>query len=231
MMRHNYQPPVIRNILLGVLLFIFGLVLLGHLGELVKSVGYLFFYPLDKLGLLKLVTKDEVWIVDMSLSNQTVVFGIPGQYAFYTSNLDLLQINDAILDKNFKPWMKIQNLKNGEQIKVEFIQRGLMIYDTPFAKGRPILTFLIPSTGQYRIQNATQPGAIGYFVRDYVTGNEYKYILLFLGEICLICVPIAWLGFQRARQRIIQLKTTQKANKKRADALQALLKQKNKHSN
>lgn len=230
MTRHNYHPPLIRNIILGILIFIFGLVVLGHLGEFVKSIGYLFYFPLDKLGLLEQVTKEEVQVVDMSISNQMVEFNIAGRYAFYTSNLDLLLINDAILESNGKPWMKIDNLQNGENINVDFIQRGLMIYDTPFAKGRPILTFFIPDAGKYRIQNATQPGAVGYFVRDYITGNESKYIILLFSEIFLVCLPIVWLGYQRVRRKMIRVKTTQKENKKRADALLDLLTQKNDHS-
>ncbi|MGB9641439.1 MAG: hypothetical protein ACPL4H_11050 [Anaerolineales bacterium] len=207
-----------------------GLIFISHLGEIVKGLGFLLYIPLDKLGLVRQVTKDEVTAVDMSVTNQEIDFEVAGQYAFYTSNLDLLLITDAILEGENKPWIRLEKLDDGQQIKVEFIERGLMVYDTPFAKGRPIFTFFIPSHGKYRMQNATQPGAVGYFVRDYISGNEQKYTIFFISEIILICLPIGWLGLHRARRKINKVIIRQNENKKRADALMKLLKKETNHS-
>ena len=218
-MSENYHPPRIRNIILGILILAFGIMLVGNLGEIVKWSGYVLITPLNKLGLLNLVSKAEITPIDLSIPKQEVEFGIPGCYALYTSNLDLLTVTDAVLEDKGNPWLKINNPNHQAKVNVGFVRRGLMVYDTPFAEGRPIYTFEIPSSGSYLIENITRPGAVGYFVRDYVTGNEKKYGTFIAIEILIICAPFGFWGYRHAKTKMNALKARQKQNRIRAEKL------------
>ncbi|MGB9674477.1 MAG: EGFR-like transmembrane domain-containing protein, partial [Anaerolineales bacterium] len=216
--------PTIRAIVLGILLFVLILGLVGNLGEIVKGTGYLLYYPLGKLGLLKQVTSNEVFAVDMSVARQTLVFKTAGNYAFYTSNLDLLMITDAISEGDGKPWLKLTCADDGKAVEVDFVHRGLMIYDTPLAKGRPIFVMSIPQPGTYVMQNATQPGALGYFVRDYVSGQEKSLTIYIIVEILLLISPFGIYEYRHLRKKSNLIKVHQQQNRLRADNLWRTLK-------
>jgi hypothetical protein len=115
--------------------------------------------------------------VDVTTSPTVVNFAQPGAYILYTDNYDLLVINDAVLDAGSKPWLTIEG-EDGGQIPIHLVERGLALYDTIWAKGRPVAKFAIRKPGNYSISHPSRPD-VADIVPDYITGHENWMIFLF----------------------------------------------------
>ncbi|MBN1450746.1 MAG: hypothetical protein JW963_06995 [Anaerolineales bacterium] len=179
------KPPTIRSILLGIALFIVAFLAFLRLPDVVKFAGAALMYVPAKVGLIDMVSPQDV--IPMSLAENPSIISIasPGQYLLYMSNLDLLVIHDAIVKDNSQPWMKIQPEHLDTELEITLIGRGLAWYDTPFAAGRPVVTFRVDQPGVYRVTHPTRPDT-AYLVPDTLTGKESLITFWVLAELALI---------------------------------------------
>jgi hypothetical protein len=121
---------------------------------------------------------------------------------FYTDNYDLLVINDAIVTAGAKPWFRLESLQNNAQeFNITLIERGLTIYDTPLAKGRPVARFNITQPGEFTVTHPIRPTNV-YIVPDYITGNEgWINFLAIIQIVALILIIRDILGAVRDRKK------------------------------
>jgi hypothetical protein len=203
--KSKYTAPRILAIAGGVIISIILLIAFLTSAQVVKSFGNIFLFLPDKLGILQTVTKAEIAEIKMSNPPTNLYFENAGLYTVYTVDYDLLIINDEIAKHKLDPWLKITEISSGKPVKVDYVERGLRLYDTPLAKGRPIHTFYIDNPGTYEIGHMTKKVSI-YFLPDYMTGNEDLITMSFLGQL-VILLGIAGFFYRRnakAREAIIQ---------------------------
>ncbi len=196
-------PPTYRSIFGGIAVVV--LILLGFifLGKIVKYVGAVLTFMPAKLGLIQVVTREELIPIDVSVSPTSFTISKAGRYSLFTDNYDLLVINDAVLAAGAKPWLKIRSVSNhDEEINITLVGRGLAIYDTPLAKGRPVAIFEIIQPGEYAITHPTRPTS-AYIVPDYTTGNENLiYFFIIIQIVVLIIITRDIRGALRDRKKI-----------------------------
>jgi hypothetical protein len=92
----------------------------------------------------------------------------------------------------------------GERIRMTEVERGLRIYDTPFARGRPIYRFEIEQAGTYHLIYSRRPVRVS-FVPDYTTGREsvlaWSIGMQFGVILAVICGLLYWRWHRRRRRR------------------------------
>ena len=196
MVESGYKSPRIYAIVVGIGLFLILLLAFFSLSQLVKSFGSIFLFLPDQLGIIQTPTRAEIAALDMSGQSTTVLkFERPGLYTVYTNDYDLLVINDELIAHQLDPWLKISAHKSGQAVRVEYVERGLRLYDTPLAKGRPIHIFFIETPGLYEVQHLTKDAIIS-FLPDYMTGNEDLLIFSYGGQAAIL-LTIAGIFYQR----------------------------------
>jgi hypothetical protein len=168
----------------GILLAVAVLVAFALLPSMVKWVGAALTFLPSRIGLVHMVLPDEVRSVDLSQSPTDVSFASAGSYALFTANYDLLVINDAVLDAKAKPWLKLTT-PSGEDVAIELIDRGLALYDTPFAAGRPVARFEIRQPGTYSLMHPTRSD-LAYIVPDYAHGEEGGFVFWMLVQLAVL---------------------------------------------
>lgn len=188
--------PTFRSIFGGIALVLILILAVLNIDKIIKYAGASLTFIPSKLGLLPVVSRNEVMPVNMHSTPTSVTFTKSGHYLFYTDNYDLLVINDAIILAKSKPWIIIQT-DAGESIQVSLIERGMTIYDTPLARGRPVASFEILNPGVYAIAHPRRP-INAYIVPNYTSGNE-RTISFFMWLEVLIVVSVIW-GFKRRRR-------------------------------
>ena len=139
--------------------------------------------------MIQVVHPEEVITVDMSVSPSTINLTEPGDYLVYTNNYDLLVINDAVVEAQSDGWLTIES-ESEEQIPVQFISRGMALYDTIYAKGRPVARFTIESPGSYVILHPTRYDTAS-IVPNYISGRENWITFIYLAELAII-IWIIW---------------------------------------
>ncbi len=192
----RYTQPKIMNILLGILASVAVILAIGHLSSVVKWTGAALLFIPARLGVVQQVSQAEVVSIDFSTSPSQVFFPSAGRYAFYTSNHELLVITDEVIDSESDPWLVVTSSRS-ERLPVGYITRGLAMYDTPLADGRPIFSFEVPAPGVYTVVHPTRPLLTAHFVRDYITGQERLYKNILLGEILAIIAVVGLLAYRR----------------------------------
>jgi len=186
----NPPSPTFRSIFGGIGIVV--LILLGFvfLANIVKFVGATFTFIPAKLGLIQVVKSEEVIAIDVSSSPTSITINEAGRYSLYVDNYDLLTINDAVVAGNAKPWFNIEFAKTGENLNsITLVERGLAIYDTPLAKGRPVATIDFPQPGEYIFIHPRRP-ATAYFLPDYTTGHESFIIFLIIVQVVALIIII-----------------------------------------
>lgn len=181
-------PPSFRSIFAGIAAGIILLLAFLNLPVLVKYAGAVLAFIPGKIGLIQVVKPEDVISVDLSTSPTSVNFSKPGNYALYTDNYDLLVINDAIVEAKTEPWVKIES-RGKEMIPVSLVSRGMALYDTIYAKGRPVATFTIGTPGTYLITHPSR-FAIASIVPNYVGGQENWITFLYIVEIVILVIVI-----------------------------------------
>jgi hypothetical protein len=181
-------PPSFRSIFAGIAAAILLLLAFLNLPVLVKYAGAVLAFIPSKIGLIQVVRPEEIMPVDMSISPTSVTLTKPGNYALYTDNYDLLVINDAVVEAHKDPWVKIE-LENKKEIQVDLVSRGMALYDTVYARGRPVATFTIETPGTYLITHPTRY-AIASIVPNYMSGQENWTNFLFIVEVIILVVVI-----------------------------------------
>lgn len=199
-LRGDAPNPTFRSIFAGIAAAILLFVAFLNLPILFKSAGAVLGFIPSKIGLIQVVKPEEVTPVDLSTSPSTIVLEQPGDYLLYTNNYDLLVINDAIVEAGSDVWLTIVSEK-GDEIPVTLISRGMAVYDTIHANGRPVAMFTIDAPGTYSITHPTRY-AIASVVPDYVNGHENWITFLYIAEVALL-IYIIWdiRAAVRARRR------------------------------
>lgn len=97
------------------------------------------------------------------------------------------------------------NLKSefGDPVQVSLIGRGMAIYDTPLARGRPLAGFEIVYPGIYTMAYPGRPVTI-YILPDYLSGSEGRITFIVCLEIGMLLLA-AWFFIRRRRATTIQI--------------------------
>ena len=184
------KPPTCLSIGLGISLFILSFLALFRIPDIVKSTGLMLMFIPAKLGFIDVVMPLDVVPHSIDRNPSTITISEPGQYFFYTDNYDLLVINDAIAGTDAKPWLNMQSTESGVKVEVTMVERGLSIFDTPFAHGRPVLMFTIAEPGTYLMMHPTRPGNYLFLVPDLTTGKENLILFVIAVEVVLVGIVI-----------------------------------------
>ncbi len=209
--------PTLRSIFLGLLLAAVVLLAILHLDILIKSIGAAFMFLPDQIGTIEMVYPGNVHSVDFSDSPTHIDFSNPGYYLLYTNNYDLLVIHDSILESGGDPWLEVVTSES-KAATVEIINRGLILFDTPFAEGRPVLRVYIPSPGRYYLIHPTRSVSV-YFVPDYLTGKVGLLNLLLFIQLTVFGFPLYRYGIRKyVDKRNMQL-ARQQSNFERIEAV------------
>jgi hypothetical protein len=182
-----------------------------------KIAGSPFLIIPSLLGIVQRVVPEDVRTVKMSDSSTTEYFPQPGLYAVYVDDSDLLSISDSLMNANRNPWLKVKAVNTGEQVPAHFIDRGLQLYDTPYAKGRPVINFAITRPGDYELSYPRRNLSIS-IVPDYTSGHETLLTLLYVGQIVLLAGIILFFWRRRTRTERELSKTRREAWITRANA-------------
>ena len=180
------KPPTCLSIGLGISLFILSLLAFFRIPDIVKYTGAALMFVPARLGIIDMVIPRDVVPQSIERNPSTITISKPGRYLFYTDNYDLLVINDAIAGSDVKPWLNMQLAESGTKVEMTMVERGLSIFDTPFARGRPVLMFTIAEPGTYQMMHPTRPGNYLYLVPDVTTGKETFITFVIIVEIALI---------------------------------------------
>ena len=211
------KPPSFRAILFGIVVTIIAVVFMCALGDVLKVVGSPFLFIPGALGLIQTIGPEDVRTVAMSDSPTIVRVRQPGLYAVYVDEVDLLTITDALINSHGAPWLKVKAVDTGESIGVAFIERGLRVYDTPYAKGRPIMSFAVARPGAYELTYPRR-GTDLSIVPDYTTGHETLLTLIYLVQISLLVGVVVVVWRRRHHTERAAAKALQDAAIARADA-------------
>jgi len=200
MSHQSYRSPRLTSIIGGILLAVLLLISVCLLGSVIKSVGTAILVIPARLGLLTQVRAADVAMLDMQQSPSRLAFSRPGLYHVYTADLSLLEAAALLGASNAEPWLVIRSARTGDEVPVGFVARGVRPYDTPLAPGRPILSFVIPTPGEYALTHPARQATLAV-VPDYTTGKETALALIALAEGVLILGGAALLLRRRARRR------------------------------
>jgi hypothetical protein len=133
------KPPTFRSILLGIALLVIAILAFLRMPDVVKYTGAALMFVPAKLGLIETVEPQQVLRLSLAENPSSVMIPSPGRYVLYIDNYDLLVVHDAVVAGNSAPWIKIQSQDLGGPVEVTLLERGLAWYDTPFARGRPVV--------------------------------------------------------------------------------------------
>ena len=211
------KPPTFRSIFFGIVLFIIALLAFLRIGDVVKYAGTALMYIPAKLGLIDMVMPKDVIPLPLEENPSLITIPSPGQYVLYLNNYDMLVVHDAIVAGDSEPWMKLQSEDLDTQVELTLIGRGLTWYDTPFARGRPVVTFTIDEPGTYEFTHPARQDYM-YLVPDTMTGKEARITFWVLAEIALIGGVIFYIVRRRTASIRAQRIKTQAENRARVEA-------------
>jgi len=196
MLEHGYQPPRIRNIVIGILTFTVLLALLCNLSSTMKQVGNIFLLIPSELGLIQRVKPDEIHIIDLQTPSPALLdITKPGRYEVFTDDYDLLMTNVL----NGPAWLQVKSHTTGERVEVVSVERGARPYDTRLAAGRPIFVFEVAVPGSYEIAYYYRYAALT-IVPDYTTGKEPVIVLAYIVQIAIL-LTLLWFVYSLRDRR------------------------------
>ena len=211
------RSPTFRAMLAGIVVAIIAMMLVCALGDVLKIAGAPFLVIPGMLGIIQTVGPEDVRTVQMADSPTIVRLLRPGRYAVYVDDYDLLAITDSLINAKGNPWLKVKALDNGETIPATLIDRGLRLYDTPYAKGRPVINFAVDRPGAYELTHPRRNITMS-IVPDYTTGRETLVTLVYLVQIALLAGTVVFFWRRRTRAGREVAKTEHDAWIKRANA-------------
>lgn len=194
------KQPTISSIVLGIGLFIVAFLAFLRLPDVVKYAGTALMYVPAKVGLIDMVMPQDVIPMSLAENPSSVTFSSTGRYIMYINNYDLLVVHDAVVEGDSHSWIKIQSESLGTEVAITLIERGLAWYDTPFAPGRPVITFEIDQPGTYQFTHPTRPD-IAHIVPDTLTGQESRITFWVLAEIALIVGVVIYIIRKRTASK------------------------------
>ena len=213
--------PTCRAIVAGIGVSIVLCLAFFWLPGFVKWPGAALTFIPSRLGLIDVVSPREVLPVDMSASPTRVVIQKPGRYALFTGNYDLLVINDAVIAAKAAPWFRLVDEADGE-VEIELVERGMALFDTPFAEGRPVALFEITVAGAYSMFHPTRQDSV-YIVPDYTFGREAWIVFLMLSQALIVALVLLYFLRRRLGRNRIRAYTppTSRSREKYVQELEA----------
>jgi hypothetical protein len=210
-----YKSPTLRNILVGVLIFFVIVLMFSSLDNLVKTIGRVLMIVPSQMGFYPLPSAGEVIPVNLASNPTDLTLIHAGTYQVFADDYDLLNITLLIENSKSSPWLVISSKSSGANIPVNFVHRGLRLYDTPYAAGRPIFSIDIPSPGVYQLSHPSKPANI-YFVPDQTSKYSGTILISFVVEVgVLVGLVILYSRSRRqaqnARIREIEARTKERA--------------------
>lgn len=206
MSEQSYKSPKVISIVVGVILFALFLILMCSLSDMVKAVGYPFLLLPEKLGLIEVVDRDQVRTIHMAEGQVTAMeFTRPGDYLIYTNDYDLLLASAELSGRAARPWVTVR-APSGESETVSYIERGLRPYDTPFARGRPVLRIAVTETGLYQLRHPSKAADL-FIVPDTLTGNEFTIVSFYLIQAGVLLLPALYLFDHYRRLAVARVKS------------------------
>lgn len=203
--------------LFGIIIAIVAMLLVCSLGEVLKTAGLPFLFIPGALGIIRTVGPEDVHPIEIADSPTTVRLTQPGLYAIYVDDADLLTITDSLINARRSPWLKVKALDNDEEIPAAFIDRSLRVYDTPYARGRPVINFAVTRPGAYELTHPRRKITIA-IVPDYTSGNETLLTFIYLAQLALLAGIIVFIWRRRTRTERTTDRQQQEAWIKRANA-------------
>jgi len=181
--------PRLRDIGLALLISLIALIVLLQLGDVVKLAGAALYWLPAQLGLVEQAQPADVWRHDLQTLPEGLDFSAAGRYAIYTADYDLLMMSMTMRETRDASWMVLTEAATGRRAPLQWIDRGMRIYDSHLAPGRPVFSVEIARPGIYTLKAPHRPAEIA-IVRDYVTGNEGRIAAVFALEIALLLAPL-----------------------------------------
>jgi hypothetical protein len=204
----TYRSPTCRSIVLGGIAFLALMVGALRSAEIVKLIGSPLLILPERMHLIDSLHAHDITRIDSDGELEMVLdFMRPGLYAIYTANTSLLLNTNARMDEGKLPTVHVIEANGGNEIPVHYFQRGLRIFDTRFARGRPIVGFQIERPGRYVLLSPSIEATI-FLVPDYTTGKEGLLTFAYLIQTGIIFTPIAVLfyrQYRKQRERMRQL--------------------------
>lgn len=204
----DYQSPRILNIVIACAMF---LVLLGMLWT-IKQIGDIFLYLPSQLGLVQRVAPKEIHQMDLHTGSSTSLeITRPGRYMVFTDDYYLL-LDSARSRVYDRVQLEVRSHTTGEPVNVVPVDRGVRLYDTPLAKGRPIFAFEVTASGSYEIELLEFYNTSVAIAPDYTTGKEAIIVLSFLVQLVTLLAPIGVFYYrrhQRYQTHIARIRETQ----------------------
>lgn len=194
------KQPTCLSIGLGISLFVLLFLAFLRIPDVVKFAGAGLMYVPAKIGLIDMVTPRDVIPMSLAENPSSIMFPSPGRYIMYINNYDLLVVHDAVVEGNSHPWINIRSESLDTEVAVTLIGRGLAWYDTPFAPGRPVISFEIDQPGVYQFTHPTRPD-VAHIVPDTLTGQESRITFWVLVEIALISGIVIYIVRKRTASR------------------------------
>ena len=216
MSSQSFRAPRIRDIAIGIVAFLILLGLIRSVSVWVKIVGMPFLYIPSKLGLVQMVSPEDVQVYHLTTTPGQVDFTGAGRYAVFTNDLDLLMINDLLIASDSPPWLTVTSQASGVSMPVSFVKRGLLPYDTPYAKGRPVLTIEISRPGVYLLTHPTRDALIS-FVPDYTTGKEGGIVAAYIIQLAIILGVLGAVFYPRYQRRKAAQRAAQQQKRRESD--------------
>jgi len=210
----SYRPTSARAIILGIIAFIILMSIVCGLSEVLKTVGSPFLFIPQQLNIIPKVTRADVMEYEMRQSPVEVQLQRTGEYAVYTKDIDLLIITDQILAAEGNPWFNLVDLSTGEKLEVQFVNRGLIPFDSALVKGRPVYIFNIQKPGNYQFSFPRRYATI-YVLPDNIVGNESTVFVFVIIQLVILGFPISHLvrRFIKKRQaKLAEIRNLKKSN-------------------
>jgi hypothetical protein len=185
----------------------------------------LLFVP-EKLRLIDRVSPNEIHSITLYTGRIIVQRFVPGRYLVFTNNIKLFHIKaltDMRAEESLPTWLTIRLADNSmREVRITWVNRGLRLYDTPHAKGRPVLRFDVSKAGVYEIlfKIAGMAAAIS-IVPDRASGNESFITLLFLIEIAIVLAPLCTYAAYRLKRTMATQRRLHKEQRHQADEFMA----------
>ena len=211
-----YKSPTLRNILVGVLIFFVIVLMFSSLDNLVKTIGRVLMIVPSQMGFYPLPSAGEVIPVNLESNPTDLTLIHAGTYQIFTDDYDLLNITMLIENTQTSPWLVVTSKSSGAGVPVSFVHRGLRLYDTPYAAGRPIFSMDIPSPGVYQLSHPSKPASI-YFVPDQTTKYAGTILISFVVEIAVVAGLLIVYFRTRRRAQYVRIREIEARTRERAE--------------
>jgi hypothetical protein len=194
--------------------------------ERLKRVGDMLLFVPEKLGLIERVSPNEIRSVTLYTGRIIVQRFVPGRYLVFTNNIRLFHVKaltDMRTEESVPTWLTIRLADNSmREVRINWVNRGLRLYDTPHAKGRPVLRFNVSEVGVYEILFKIKGMAAAVsIVPDRTSGNELFITKLFLIQIAIVLAPLCVYAAYRLKRTMATRRRLQKEQRLQADEFMA----------